>query len=138
MKRALAMIAVLLAACSAPPDMAGLAGSYVMSIDIDTLRLGADGTYRRTHVVLSRPPRIRVDSGKWTVMLDGRLVALRDLRSRWPEHGRYDPKDGSWHSPDTSVVRTVSLTVERTWTGKLELGVRPEIGWKYVRLASEP
>lgn len=136
MMRVVAMLTLLLTACAAPPDRGGLAGTYVMSTDIDTLRLDADGRYRRTHVILSQPPRIRVDSGKWTLMRTGELLAVHDLRSRWPEHGRFDAKDGTWHAPDTTVVRTVSLTVARTWRGAIELGVRPEIGWKYVRLAA--
>lgn len=126
-----AMMTVMLTACSPPTDMAGLAGTYVMTIGIDTLRLDPSGHYTRVfgsqHVV---------DRGRWTVSRNGRLVALHDLPRRWPDHGRFDPTEG-WHAPDTTVRQTVALTIGTTWTGRIALGVQPEIDWQYLRVGQD-
>ena len=128
------MMSVAATACSPPSDMAGLAGTYVMTIayNTDTLRLDPSGRYTRRYVQGSSPV-VPVDTGRWTVSRNGRLVQVRDLPRRWPEHGRYDPVQG-WHAPDTTVRQTAALSIGTTWTGRTELGVRPEIGWRYRRL----
>lgn len=120
------------AACAAPTDMAGLAGTYVMTLGIDTLTLSAQGRYTRVYVLLTSPKVASVDTGRWMLSNKGRLVSLRNLTQRWPQHGRYDPAQG-WHAADTTVRQTVGLTIDKTWTGRIVLGVRPEIGWRYVR-----
>ena len=119
------VMVAMLTGCSAPTDMAGLAGTYVMTIGGDTLRLDTSGRYVR---VIGEA----VDSGQWTVSEKLKMVVLHDLPRRWPDHGRYDPAQG-WHYPDTSVRQTISLTIGTTWTGRIALGVMPEIGWNYVR-----
>ena len=123
------VMVAMLTGCSPPTDMAGLAGTYVMTIGGDTLRLNTSGGYVR---VIGEA----VDSGQWTVSEKFNMVVLHDLPRRWPEHGRYDPVQG-WHAPDTSVRQTISLTIGTTWTGRIALGVLPEIGWKYVRLGQD-
>lgn len=120
-------------ACSAPPEMADVAGTYVLSIQTDTLRLDSTGRYARTYAHLGVPRRVAVDSGRWRLSRDRRLVALYELPQRWPEHGRFDPKTGRWHEADTAVRRTQSLVIESTWRGTITLGVKPEIGWRYRR-----
>ncbi len=67
--------------------MAGLAGTYVMTIGGDTLRLDISGRYVRVFGVA-------VDRGQWTVSEKLKVVVLHDLPRRWPEHGRYDPAQG--------------------------------------------
>jgi cobalamin biosynthesis Mg chelatase CobN len=121
-------------ACSAPSEMADLAGTYVLSIQTDTLRLDSTGRYARTYAQLGTPKRVTVDSGRWGLSRDRRLVALYALPQRWPEHGRFDPKTGRWHEADTTVRRTQALVIGSTWRGEVTLGVQPEIGWRYRRL----
>ncbi len=75
-----------------------------------------------------------VDSGRWRLSRDRRLVALYQLPQRWPAHGRLDPKTGRWHEADTTVRRTQALVIESTWRGEVTLAVKPEIGWRYRRL----
>lgn len=128
---------VVAAACSAPPEVADVAGTYVLSIQTDTLRLDSMGRYVRTYAQLGLPKRVAVDSGRWRLSRDRRLVALYQLPQRWPEHGRYDPQTGRWHEADTAVRRTQSLVIESTWRGRLTLGVKPEIGWRYRRLVPD-
>ena len=111
--------------------MAGLSGTYVMTLGIDTLQLTADGRYKRTYVLLTSPKVVSVDTGRWLLTNQGRHVTLRNLTQRWPEHGRYDSVTGRWHEADTTVRRTVGLPIDRTWRGKTTLGIRPEIGWRY-------
>ena len=125
------MMTVMLTACSPPTDIAGLAGTYVMTIGIDTLRLDPSGRYSRVF-----GSQNVVDRGRWTVSTNGRLVALHDLPRRWPAHGRFDPVQG-WHAPDTTVRQTVALMIGTTWTGRIALGVQPEIGWRYLRLRQD-
>jgi hypothetical protein len=114
--------------------MAGLAGTYVMHVDYntDTLRLDASGRYSRVYVQGSSSD-VAADTGRWSLSRNRRLVMIHGLRRRWPEHGRFDPAQG-WHGADTSVVQTIGLTIGTTWRGKPELGVRPEIGWRYRRV----
>lgn len=121
-------------ACSAPPEMADVAGTYVLSIQTDTLRLDSTGRYARTYAHLGVPKRMVVDSGRWRLSRDRRLVALYQLPQRWPAHGRLDPKTGRWHEADTTVRRTQALVIESTWRGEVTLAVKPEIGWRYRRL----
>lgn len=123
------VMAAMLAACSAPTDMADLAGTYVMTLGADTLRLDASGRYSRVNGG-------SVDRGRWTVSANGHRVVLHDLPRRWPEHGRYDPGQG-WHVPDTTVRQAVTLTIGTTWTGRIALGVQPEIGWRYLRIGRD-
>jgi hypothetical protein len=131
----LTAVSLALAACSSPTDAASLAGTYVMSIGTDTLRLDPSGRYARAFLVRA-PDVVAVDTGRWSLSRNGRMVTLENLPRRWPEHGRFDPVQG-WHAPDTTVRQTIALLVGTTWTGKTTLGVRPEIGWRYVRLASD-
>lgn len=127
------VIAVLLViACSTPADMPGFAGTYVMTMGIDTLRLDTVGRYRRTHLLNTAPPTLSIDTGKWTLANKGRLVTLHGFVKRWPEHG-YDPVQG-WHAPDTITRQAVALTTGTTWTGRIALGVRPELGWRYLHV----
>jgi len=123
------VMAAMLAACSAPTAMADLAGTYVMTLGADTLRLDASGRYSRVNGG-------SVDRGRWTVSANGHRVVLHDLPRRWPEHGRYDPGQG-WHVPDTTVRQAVTLTIGTTWTGRIALGVQPEIGWRYLRISRD-
>lgn len=136
MNAALWVVLFVLAACSAPRDVAGLSGTYVMTIGTDTLHLDSSGRYARVFV-LNGPQGVRVDTGRWTIAQKGRLVALRSLPQRWPQHGNYDPV-GGWHAPDTTIKQTVSLVIGRTWSGRTALDVRPEIGWRYLRLGDNP
>jgi hypothetical protein len=122
------------AACSAPTDMADIAGTYVLSIQADTLHLDRTGRYVRTYTQVGTPQRVAVDSGQWRLSNDKRFVALAGLPQRWPEHGRFDPKTGRWHEADTTVRRTQALVIGSTWRGEVTLGVKPEIGWRYRRL----
>lgn len=124
-------------ACSAPHEMADVAGTYVLSIQTDTLRLDSTGRYVRTFAQLGLPKRVAVDSGRWRLSRDRRLVALYQLPQRWPEHGRYDPQTGRWHEADTAVRRTQALVIESTWRGEVTLAVKPEIGWRYRRLVPD-
>lgn len=130
----LILCCVTASACSTPPEMADLAGTYVLSIQTDTLRLDRMGRYVRTYAHLGAPRRVAVDSGRWRLSRDRRLVALHALPQRWPEHGRFDPKTGRWHEADTTVRRTQALVIGSTWRGEVTLGVKPEIGWRYRRL----
>lgn len=124
---------VITVACFSPPtDVAGLAGTYVMTYGTDTLRLDSAGRYRRVQI-FNTPGGVHVDSGPWELMQHGRLVALRDFAQRLPAHGTYDPNRG-WHATDTTTRKLVALPVDATWSGKTVLGVRPEIGWRYVRV----
>ena len=128
-----ATLATSLAACSAPSEMHALAGTYALTFGIDTLRLDSAGGYQRSF----GPPSARaVDHGRWTLLAERQLVALHDLPSRWPEHGRYnyDHPQG-WHMPDTARRTMIGLTIERSWRGQRRLGVKPEMGWHYVRVA---
>lgn len=121
-------------ACSAPSEMADLAGTYVLSIETDTLRLDSLGRYTRVYAQLGTPKLVAIDTGRWSLSRNRRLVALSGLPQRWPEHGRFDPKTGRWHEPNTTVRRTESLVIGATWKGEVTLGVKPEIGWRYRRL----
>lgn len=125
----LPVIVTMLTGCSPPTDMADLAGTYVMTLGADTLRLDTLGGYVRVMGVA-------IDRGEWTVSENGQFVVLHDLPRRWPEHGRYDPTQG-WHAPDTTARQTTALTIGTTWNGSIVLGVRPEIGWKYLRLSQD-
>ena len=124
-------------ACSAPSEMADLAGTYVLSIQTDTLRLNSLGRYTRVYARWGTLKHVAVDSGRWRLSRNRRLVALDGLPQRWPEHGRYDPKTGRWHEADTTVRRTQSLVIGSTWRGEVTLDVKPELGWRYRRLLPE-
>lgn len=141
MRRSLRAAAVLswatVTACSAPSEMADLAGTYVLSIQTDTLRLDSLGRYTRVFAQLGTPRLEVIDSGRWRLSSSRRLVALEGLPQRWPEHGRFDPKTGRWHEADTTVRRTQSLVIGSTWRGKVTLDVKPEIGWRYRRLSPD-
>lgn len=141
MTRRLCVAALLglmaVSACSTATEMADLAGTYVFSIETDTLRLDSTGTYARTYAHLGTPHRVWIDSGRWRLSRNGRLVALYALPQRWPEHGRFDPTTGRWHEADTTVRRTQSLVIESTWRGAITLGAKPEIGWRYRRLTPD-
>jgi hypothetical protein len=114
--------------------MADLAGTYVLSIAVDTLHLDSVGRYTRVHVQIGTPRLVSIDRGRWRVSNDRRLVALHNLPQRWPEHGRFDPKTGRWHEADTTLRQTVALMIGSTWRGAVTLGVKPELGWRYRRL----
>ena len=142
MKRRVLSAAVLLswttvAACSAPSEMADLAGTYVLSIQTDTLHLDSLGRYTRVYAQMGTPKLVAIDSGRWRLSNNKRFVALFGLPQRWPEHGRIDPKTGRWHEADMTVRRTVSLVIGTTWRGEVTLGLKPEIGWRYRRLFPE-
>lgn len=124
-------------ACSAPAEIADVAGTYVLSIQTDTLRLDSTGRYARTYAQVGMPKLVVIDSGRWSLSRDRRLVALYALPQRWPEHGRFDPKTGRWHEADTTVRRTQALVIESTWRGAVTLGVKPELGWRYRRLSPD-
>lgn len=125
-----AMLVATLSACAAPSEMPQLAGTYVLSFGIDTLRLDSAGTYRRS---FGWADALRIDQGRWGLGSAGRVVVLHDFPRRWPEHGNHDPKKG-WHVPDTTQRHLLGLTIERSWSGGVRLGVMPEIGWRYVKL----
>ncbi|MBM3908314.1 MAG: hypothetical protein FJ363_09615 [Gemmatimonadetes bacterium] len=133
--RATALIGLcaLLGSCAPASTTAELAGTYVLSIRIDTLHLDASGQYRRVSVDIGAG-RVAVDTGRWRLSNDRRLVALAALPHRWPDHGRYDPASGTWHEPDTAVRRMEALTIRSTWTGSTTLDLKPELGWRYRRL----
>lgn len=113
--------------------MVDLAGTYVLSIQTDTLHLDSLGRYTRVYAQMGTPKLVVIDSGRWRLSSNRRLVALDGLPQRWPEHGRFDPKTGRWHEADTAVRRTQSLVIGVTWRGHVTLGVQPEIGWRYRR-----
>lgn len=89
-----------------PPEMADVAGTYVLSIQTDTLRLDSMGRYARTYAQMGPPKRVAVDSGRWRLSRNRRLVAVYELPQRWPERGRLDAKTRRWHEADTAVRRT--------------------------------
>jgi hypothetical protein len=124
-------------ACAPATEMADLAGTYVLSIETDTLHLDASGRYTRVFGRGGALRRAAVDTGRWRVSNNRRMVSLAGLPRRWPEHGRFDPLSGSWHQPDTTVRGTVALEIGVTWTGVVTLGVKPELGWRYRRLRQE-
>lgn len=127
---------VLAAACAPPSETRDLAGTYVFSIATDTLRLDTTGHYTRVYGYSGSPAGVVVDSGRWRLSNNRRMVALSGLSSRWPEHGRYDPKAGTWHQPDTTVRRSFSLIIGRTWKGTITLAANPDFGWVYHRMAA--
>lgn len=59
--------------------MADVAGTCVLSIQTDTLRLDSMGRYAWTYAQLGTPKRVVVDSGRWRLSRDRRLVALYEL-----------------------------------------------------------
>lgn len=131
---ALLVCSATASACSAPVEMDDLVGTWVLSIQTDTLRLDSTGHYARTYAQLGTPRQVAIDSGRWRLSNDQRMVALHTLPQRWPEHGRFDPKTGRWHEADTTIRRTQSLVIESSWRGRVTLAVMPEIGWRYRRL----
>lgn len=132
MHRPLTTIAalVLFAApgCDNPSDVKGLAGTYVMaaSSGIDTLRLRADGRYVRT--LRKGNGSVTTDSGGWFVASHGTAVGLRDYPKRLPfvHDLQGDPK-----GVKLLVPRLQSLTVGRSWKGRLRLEWYPSFGWSY-------
>lgn len=128
-----AILALIAISCGAPANTGDVAGTWVMLIGggVDTLNLDSTGTYTRAFVGESTPGGA-VDTGRWRLTGNGTTVSLQNLPNRWPDHGRYDPKLG-WHMPDTSIRRSIALTINRTWTGKTRLDLIPEQGWRYSR-----
>jgi len=122
-----------LGGCSIPTDMEQLAGTYVMSVGTDTLRLEASGRYTRVRRAPPSTGPVAIDSGRWTISERARLVGLHEFVRTWSEHGRFDPQQG-WHAPDTSARRTIGLAIGRTWSGRVALGVQRELGWRYLRV----
>lgn len=137
LQRARAIVLLLTAtivACASSRDMTDLAGTYVFAIDVDTLRLDPTGRYTRVYGAHDASQRAAVDTGRWRVSNNGRMVSLAGLPRRWPEHGRFDPVSGRWHVPDTTARGTVALQIGVTWTGAVTLELQPEIGWRYRRV----
>lgn len=128
------MFFAMVPACAPSPKTADLVGTYVLSIETDTLHLDASGQYRRVFGQVGTPRRFAVDTGRWWVSNNQRLVALSALPQRWPAHGRFDPVSGTWHQPDTLLRGMVSLQIHATWTGAVTLDVIPELGWRYRRV----
>ena len=135
--RAVLLLGAMIMACAPSTEMADLAGTYVLSIEVDTLHLDASGRYTRVHGRTGAMQRAAVDTGRWRVSNNRRMVSLAGLPRRWPEHGRYDPQSGTWHEPDTMVRGTVALEIGVAWSGAVTLGLKPELGWRYRRLRKE-
>lgn len=124
----------IVSACAPAPQRADLIGSYAMSIATDTLYLDSTGSYRRVFVGAGTPTGFGVDTGRWWLSNNRRLVALSAFPRRWPAHGRYDSVTGAWHQPDTTLRGFVSLQIRSSWTGAVTLDVIPELGWRYRRV----
>lgn len=126
------LLAAALAACSIPHDMAGIAGVYVMSQKraSDTLRLTADGRYTRTYRVDDEPAV--VDSGRWFLSRDARLVGLRDYPRRWAFV--HDLMSDTTRGRLLTRPSSLALTVERSRLGALRLGWHSDWGWWYLRV----
>ena len=85
MRRARAAVLLgwtVVSTCSAPTTMADLAGTYVLSIETDTLRLDSLGRYTRIHAQIGAPRLVSIDSGQWRVSNNKRYVALLGLPQR--------------------------------------------------------
>ncbi|MDQ8153834.1 MAG: hypothetical protein P3B98_04145 [Gemmatimonadota bacterium] len=137
MRRSLAALVVFcttVSACTPASTATALVGTYVLSIGVDTLELRVDGHYRRLITDIGAR-HVAVDTGRWRLANGGRLVALAALPNRWPDHGRFDPISGAWHLPDTMVRRTEALIIGASWRGAVTLGLKPELGWRYRRVA---
>ena len=130
----LVLSCVLGAACTPSVERADLIGTYVLSIETDTLHLEASGRYRRVFGRSGAAARAATDTGRWRMSNDGKRIALAALPRRWPDHGRYDSVSGVWHQPDTLVRGFVSLHIRKGWRGDLLLDVVPELGWRYRRI----
>lgn len=133
-RRRLALGLALILGCGRDVDPEEIPGTYAFSIAIDTLTLDAAGGYRRVFVRTGPPGGFGVDTGRWWVSTDGRLVALRAFPQRWPAHGRYDSVTGAWHQPDTLRRGVVSLQIRSTWARGLTLDLMPELDWRYRRV----
>lgn len=134
MSAAIFVLSAMGSACARAPSATDLVGTYVLSIETDTLHLAASGQYRRVFAQVGAPRTFAIDTGRWRVSNNGRLVALSALPQRWPAHGRYDSVSGTWHQPDTLQRGMVSLQINATWTGAVVLDVVPELGWRYRRV----
>lgn len=121
-------------ACTPATDQSTVVGTYVLSIETDTLHLDAGGRYRRVFGRSGAPRAAAIDTGRWRMSTDGRSVALAALPQRWPAHGRYDPVSGVWHQADTLRRGFVSLRIRAGWRGDVTLEAVPELGWLYRRL----
>jgi hypothetical protein len=128
------LFGVMSVACTPLPGASELAGTYVLSLETDTLHLDASGRYTRVFGRSGAPQPVAIDTGRWRVSNNGRLVSLAGLPRRWTEHGRFDPKSGTWHQPDTTLRGTLAMQIRVTWTGDVTLDVKPELGWRYIRL----
>ena len=122
-----------LAACTKPRDVAALAGTYVMhqSLAADTLHLRADGRYVRAY--RKAGAATMVDSGRWFLTNNKKMVGLRDYPRRWAfVHDLMGDPNG------LALTRpaTLALTVERGRFGRLRLGWHSEFGWWYERIKS--
>ena len=122
----------ILGACSPPHDVAGLAGTYVMSKtwNADTLVLRADGHWVRRFKAEDKP--VAVDSGPWFLARDARSVGLRAFPKRWAFV--HDLMGDTTEGRVLTRPAMLSLTVRRSWRGTVRLGWYPEWDWWYVRV----
>ena len=132
----LALCVLASGACAPSRDATSLAGTYAFSFGFDTLYLEPSGRFRRVFRSAAAAGGFSVDTGRWVVSRNRRLVGLSALPQRWPAHGRFDSLSGRWHEPDTLLRGAVSLQIRATWTGALTLDYKPEIDWRYRRVPS--
>jgi hypothetical protein len=124
------VIAGILFACASEPTALSLAGAYVMSrnANADTLFLRAGGVYRRS---FHGPNGLAIDSGRWTLSRDHRMVILRDFPKRWAFV--HDLMGDTTNGRVLTRPGTVGLTLSRSWTGKTRLDWYPEFAWRFER-----
>jgi hypothetical protein len=120
-------VSVAMIACGPRSDVEGVAGTYVLR-DSDTLALEASGHFRRAH--RTRVPNGEttfVDTGRWVIRGEGRLVALT-MPVRWSQ------QHGHVMQPESiTVARPIALAIARNWRGQRRLDYRPDLGLSWVR-----
>jgi hypothetical protein len=116
----------LLAGCSENVPGSSLVGSYAIDHrgDTATLTLRADHTY--THTVLVNGNKVEEQNSTWSA---NRSKYGTDLRfEKFVAAPSYRRNEG-----EDDVPSTMSPTVERSWSGKIELCFNSDVGYCYAK-----
>jgi len=126
LRLAVLLLPALLAGCSENVPDSSLVGSYAIDHrgDTATLTLRADHTY--THTVLVNGNKAEEQTATWSARPSEYGTDLRfEKFVAAPSYRRNQGED--------DVPSTRSPTVERTWSGKIELCFDSDVGYCYVK-----
>lgn len=129
-----ALLPILMVACGALPiDHREVPGTYVMNLGraADTLIVEARGTYRRIYAMPDQP--VTIDSGTWSIQQyhGDEVVAFSNFWQRW--RGETEGTGAARHRAPITPDNWRPVP-ERSWWGRMQLPVEPDLQWIYVQV----